>query len=458
MSTSTMSTRELIEAASVPSDRVEPTAATREAATEPVRAGVPGVDAKVTAGAGTATAAGLGWPLTPPAPTAPLGWPIPAGQSHADVPRETPTSDAGPRRADVASEPDEHEAPGRHRDPAPAPAIASSVSRGTSHVRTASDIAALPAPLPRGSDNPLALATDVALRARGLRSGANFSRRAQTRVIVVANQKGGVGKTTSAVNLAAALALYGARVLLIDLDPQGNASTALGVEHQESVTSMYDVLVHQTPMSEVVQPAAGIDGLWCAPATIDLSGAEVELVTAVARENRLRRALDAHLAAPELQGDGRYDYVFIDCPPSLGLITVNALTAGLEVLIPIQCEYYALEGFSQLLKIVDLVTAQLNPKLEVSAVLLTMYDARTRLASQVADEVRAHFGPTVLATVIPRSVRVSEAPSYSQTVMTYDPGSTGALSYLEAARELAARVGPGATTTRSANAPDEEHP
>ena len=277
-------------------------------------------------------------------------------------------------------------------------------------------------------------------------------------MIVVANQKGGVGKTTSAVNLAAALALYGARVLLIDLDPQGNASTALGVEHHESVTSMYDVLVHQTPMSEVVQPAAGIDGLRCAPATIDLSGAEVELVTAVARENRLRRALDTYLAAPEQQGDARYDYVFIDCPPSLGLITVNALTAGLEVLIPIQCEYYALEGFTQLLKIVELVTAQLNPKLTVSSVLLTMYDARTRLASQVADEVRAHFGATVLATVIPRSVRVSEAPSYSQTVMTYDPGSTGALSYLEAARELAGREGPGATATRSADAPDEEHP
>jgi len=220
---------------------------------------------------------------------------------------------------------------------------------------------------------------------------------------------------------------------------------------------MYDVLVHQTPMSEVVQPAAGIEGLWCAPATIDLSGAEVELVTAVARENRLRRALDAYLGAPELQGDDRYDYVFIDCPPSLGLITVNALTAGREVLIPIQCEYYALEGFSQLLKIVDLVTAQLNPELEVSTVLLTMYDARTRLASQVADEVRAHFGPTVLATVIPRSVRVSEAPSYSQTVMTYDPGSTGALSYLEAARELSSRHGAGATASPSTNGPHEEH-
>jgi len=331
-------------------------------------------------------------------------------------------------------------------------AAASHVSRGTARILTASDIAALPAPMNRGPDTPLATASELAVRARGTRR-TSFPRPSRTRVIVVANQKGGVGKTTSAVNLSAALALYGARVLLVDLDPQGNASTALGVPHDVGVLSMYDAMVQGTPMAHVVQPATGVDGLWCAPATIDLSGAEVELVSVVARENRLRRVLTSYLGRPDLQGDDRYDYVFLDCPPSLGLITVNALTAAAEVLIPIQCEYYALEGFSQLLNIVELVKSQLNPVLDVSTVLLTMYDGRTRLASQVADEVRAHFGRTVLSTVIPRSVRVSEAPSYSQTVMTYDPGSSGALSYLEAARELAMRYELTVTSAREGQDP-----
>ena len=259
--------------------------------------------------------------------------------------------------------------------------------------------------------------------------------------MVVANQKGGVGKTTTAVNLAAALAFHGLDVLVIDLDPQGNASTALGIDHHADIPSVYDVLVDGAAMADIVTAVDGVERLRCVPATIDLAGAEIELVSVVARESRLQKALRAYLNEHGVQ----YDYVLIDCPPSLGLLTVNALVGGDEVLIPIQCEYYALEGLSQLLKNIDLVRAHLNPALAVTTILLTMYDGRTRLAAQVADEVRRHFGDTVLRTTIPRSVRVSEAPSYGQTVMTYDPGSSGALSYLEAAREIAIRGAPGVT-------------
>jgi chromosome partitioning protein len=253
------------------------------------------------------------------------------------------------------------------------------------------------------------------------------------RMITIANQKGGVGKTTSAVNLAASLALHGARVLVVDLDPQGNASTALDVEHRAGTPSVYNVLVEDQPLAGIVNAVAGIPGLHCAPATIDLAGAEIELVPLVAREARLNRAFAEYDAS-------NLDYILIDCPPSLGLLTVNALVAAAEVLIPIQCEYYALEGLEQLLRTIDLVKSHLNPGLYVSTILLTMYDGRTRLASQVAEEVREHFGEVVLGTVIPRSVRVSEAPSYGQSVMTYDPGSSGAQAYLEAAREMADRA------------------
>ncbi|HEX6447107.1 MAG TPA: ParA family protein [Streptosporangiales bacterium] len=252
--------------------------------------------------------------------------------------------------------------------------------------------------------------------------------------MVVANQKGGVGKTTTTVNLAASLALNKLRVLVIDLDPQGNASTALSIEHRSGVTSVYDALIGDASLLDMAQPVQDVPQLSCVPATIDLAGAEVELVPMVARESRLKRAL------AEVIERGGFDYIFLDCPPSLGLLTVNALVASSEVLIPIQCEYYALEGLGQLLHNIDLVKSQLNPDLDVSTVLLTMYDGRTRLSAQVADEVRVHFGDRVLGTVVPRSVRISEAPSYGQTVMTYDPGSTGALSYLEAAKELAQRI------------------
>lgn len=258
------------------------------------------------------------------------------------------------------------------------------------------------------------------------------------RVFTVANQKGGVGKTTTTVNLAAALARAGARVLVIDLDPQGNASTALGVEHRSETPSVYDVIINDQPMADVLQKSPEFDGLFCVPATIHLAGAEIELVSLVAREQRLRSALDTFLEkSPE-----PFHYVFIDCPPSLGLLTINAFVAAREVLIPIQCEYYALEGLSQLLKNIQLIERHLNPDLGVSTILLTMYDGRTNLANQVVQDVRQHFPKETLQTLIPRSVRISEAPSYGQTVISYDGGSTGSLSYREAAAEIARRGAP----------------
>jgi chromosome partitioning protein len=296
----------------------------------------------------------------------------------------------------------------------------------------------LPAP---GDDTPLAQEVAHDARRRRVLQGQQLPAPAEARVLTVANQKGGVGKTTTTVNLAAALAQSGLTVLVIDIDPQGNASTALGVDHHSDVPSVYDVLVEGRPLSEVVQPCADVPRLYCAPATIDLAGAEIELVSLVARESRLLRALRAYLGQRRKDGEPRFDYVLIDCPPSLGLLTVNAFVAAPEVLIPIQCEYYALEGLSQLLKNVELIQAHLNPDLHVSTILLTMYDARTRLAADVAAQVREHFAGLTLRASIPRSVRISEAPSHGQTVMTYDPGSSGALSYLEAAKELALRGG-----------------
>ncbi|MFF5172360.1 ParA family protein [Micromonospora sp. NPDC000089] len=280
-------------------------------------------------------------------------------------------------------------------------------------------------------DPPLAMEAMRAVQILNPSGEVTMPRPERTRVMCVANQKGGVGKTTTTVNLAVALALHGNRVLVVDLDPQGNASTGLNVPHHTGIPDVYDCLINSEPLAEVAQEVEGIPNLWCVPATIDLAGAEIELVSVVARESRLSRAINAY--------PGHFDYVFIDCPPSLGLLTVNALVAAQEVLIPIQCEYYALEGLNQLINNINLVRQHLNPKLEVSTILLTMYDRRTRLADAVEQDVRNHFGDKVLQAVIPRNVRVSEAPSYGQSVMTYDPGSRGATSYFEAAQEIAER-------------------
>ncbi|MBT0567746.1 ParA family protein [Williamsia sp. CHRR-6] len=287
-------------------------------------------------------------------------------------------------------------------------------------------------------DTPIAAAAEVASQVLTKGHAGTLPRPSATRIITVANQKGGVGKTTTSVNLAAALALHGLGVLVIDLDPQGNASTALGINHRDpDIRSVYELLLGEITLAEAMQKTPAYDNLYCVPATLDLAGAEIELVSMVARETRLRNALDLATIA-----EYGIDYVIIDCPPSLGLLTVNAMVAAREVLIPIQCEYYALEGVGQLLQNIELVQAHLNRELYVSTVLLTMYDGRTKLADQVADEVRRHFGDKVLNTIIPRSVKVSEAPGFGMTIIEYDPGSRGSMSYLDAGRELGMRGAP----------------
>jgi chromosome partitioning protein len=291
-------------------------------------------------------------------------------------------------------------------------------------------------------DTPIAAAAERAMQVLHTAAG-QLEHPRRMRVFTVANQKGGVGKTTTAVNMAAALAVHGLKTLVIDLDPQGNASTALGIADRRSGTpSSYEVLLGEISINDAIQQSPHSERLFCVPATIDLAGAEIELVSLVARETRLRNAL------VELD-DSDFDYVFIDCPPSLGLLTLNALVAAAEVLIPIQCEYYALEGVSQLMSNIEMVRAHLNKDLTVSTVVLTMYDGRTKLADQVATEVRRYFGDRVLRTVIPRSVKVSEAPGYSMTIIDYDPGSRGAMSYLDASRELAARGNHGSGEARA---------
>jgi len=402
----------------------------------------------------------LGWPAPVDAPTAALGWPPadselssqpphqhqepapapPAAPAEPAVSRETaPLADDSVSRETTAPRSDDVSRETSERAPvAPSPALDALDALDAPLDELPGD--ELPseelagseaAPLEDVSSGPDGAAAEEPTGQQAASNDA-WPRPAAPQLYIVANQKGGVGKTTSTVNLAAALAQHGARVLVVDLDPQGNASTAFGVEHHAGTPSVYDVLVQGRPLSDVIVSAPDIPGLDCAPATIDLAGAEIELVSVVARESRMRKALEA-LETP-------YDYVFVDCPPSLGLLTVNALVAGREVLIPIQCEFYALEGLSQLLRNIELVRAHLNPELHVSTILLTMYDARTRLAEQVAAEVRKHFGDLVLQASIPRSVRISEAPGYGQSVMTYDPVSRGAQAYGFAAREMAERA------------------
>jgi chromosome partitioning protein len=308
------------------------------------------------------------------------------------------------------------------------------VKQNQSDPLTAAGYSTDPVP-PDGHETPLAAEARKHVELARKAAEAEIKPPSQTRTIVVANQKGGVGKTTTTVNVAAALALKGLSVVVLDLDPQGNACTALNVPHREGTAGTYEVLVEGAAISEVIVPCPDVAGLDVMPATIDLAGAEIEMVSLVRREYRLADALQKYVEQRRMAG-GRIDYVLIDCPPSLGLLTLNSMVAADEVLIPIQAEYYALEGLGQLMRNVDLIKSKLNPKLTVSAVVLTMYDGRTNLSAAVAEEVRNHFGDTVLRTMVPRSVRVSEAPSFQQSVLTYDPTSTGSLSYQEVAREI----------------------
>jgi chromosome partitioning protein len=395
------------------------------------------------AGAASDRGTGLGWPEVDRTPTfsTGLGWPAERAhpQNSPSYPQSEGTSpdlDGPPAQVDVSRETTDEVEP-------VAPEAVDAIAHARV-IRTAGDLAGAGADLDDES-TPLARMVEDTIRARQAAANrAPMARPDATRILVVANQKGGVGKTTTTVNVAAALAQLGQRVLVIDLDPQGNASTAFSVDHQRGAPSTYDALVDGAALADLASPVPDLPRLDVVPATIDLAGAEIELVSVVARENRLRRAIVAHprVGTAEEAGEDRYDFVFVDCPPSLGLLTLNALVAGDEMLIPIQAEYYALEGLGQLLETVEMVRAHLNPRLVVSTILVTMYDGRTRLASGVAQEVRDHFGDQVLRTAIPRSVRVSEAPSYGQTVMTYDPASPGALSYLEAAKEMAAKGAP----------------
>ena len=395
----------------------------------------------------------LGWPHEPTPPRSELGWPdgdvsretsptlvFLAEQSVPDVSRETSPAlvvlaepEHGPTVADPSTAGELEGVP----DARVAEPSAPDVSRETS---STDGPQVLEADLRSDGSTPLAdQLAEISRRRRSL-VGQLPAKPPETTVVTISNQKGGVGKTSTTVNLAAALALGGLRILVIDIDPQGNASTALGIPHHVDAAGIYDVLIDDLPLRDVIQSSPEADTLWCVPASIDLAGAEIELVDIPNRETRLRGAIRALRDQLDRDGTPPYDYILIDCPPSLGLLTLNALAAADEVLIPIQCEFYALDGLSQLMRTIGLVQNHLNPELRLGAILLTMYDRRTRLAAQVEEEVRAHFPNEVLRATIPRAVRISEAPSYGQTVITYDPSGPGALSYREAALEFSRRA------------------
>ena len=349
----------------------------------------------------------------PPAHNGPSAPATPVAESvHQDAPT---TASAAP-----AAEPRAGEAEPRAGEPAASAAAAPAV---VTEPDPAESPTAAPVPPVKATMRPPSIGDD----ATELLNGSKPTPRELPRVIAIANQKGGVGKTTTTVNLGAALAELDYRVLVVDLDPQGNATTGLGVEARNFELSMYDVIMRDQPLEDCIEPTS-VKNLFAAPATIDLAGVEIELVPAFSRELKLKRAIDTVV--------DDFDFVLIDCPPSLGLITVNGLAAADEVLVPIQCEYYALEGLSQLLRNVNLVSTNLNENLEVTTIVLTMYDARTRLSVDVANEVREHFSGRVCRSVIPRTVRLSEAPSFGQPITVFDPASRGAVAYRELAKEV----------------------
>jgi chromosome partitioning protein len=365
---------------------------------------------------------------TPPAPAA---YSPPAELNEVQV-----ASPEQPSPTAAVPAPGEGDAPVFAAEPAPAPAPAADPPPAAPATPVAPVVDPLPVPVPTEPGLPRSSSSvpkhamrspSIGEEATGLLSGLKPAQRELPRIIAIANQKGGVGKTTTTVNLGAALAELDYRVLVIDLDPQGNATTGLGVEARNFELSMYDVIMRDQPLEDCIEPTS-VKNLFVAPATIDLAGVEIELVPAFSRELKLKKAIDTVV--------DDFDFVLIDCPPSLGLITVNGLAAADEVLVPIQCEYYALEGLSQLLRNVNLVSTNLNQTLEVSTIVLTMYDARTRLSVDVANEVRAHFSERVCRAVIPRTVRLSEAPSFGQPITVFDPASRGAVAYRELAKEV----------------------
>jgi chromosome partitioning protein len=335
----------------------------------------------------------------------------------ADAPASTPTEIV----TDVGTTPVD--------SPPPTPTISWNGPADTEHPQASEPDSAAPAGGPDESAPESDLVTDepgsVVLPDEP--ELAPLKRRPLPRVIALANQKGGVGKTTTTINLGAALAEDDHRTLIIDLDPQGNATTGLGINSRALDYSIYDVLLADVPLEDCVE-STSVRNLFIAPASLDLAGAEIELVPVMSREMRLRNAIS------RVKDD--YEYILIDCPPSLGLLTVNALAAADEVMVPIQCEYYALEGLGQLIRNINLVQKNLNTTLELSSIILVMYDGRTKLAEQVSSEVRDHFGNVVCRNVIPRNIRLSEAPSYGQPITTFDPSSRGAVAYRELAREV----------------------